>query len=429
MKFTYKAQTREGKTISGTFEGPNKDALIAALKKQGARPVLIRESEASSKDGKKKGGFFKPKVKSKDLVVFTRQLSTMVSAGVPLPKALATLGEQAENQYFKKVISEVSKDIESGLPLGEAFAKHPDVFSEVYISMVRAGEAGGILDDILKRLATQTEKDATIRKKVKGAMTYPSVILSITVLAFFGLMIFVIPKIGKILTDLGGPDAKLPIYTSVLLGISNFNLDNSIISLIPGLGSVPVIGKLPNIVFILVGLFFGFTYLMRYIRTPKGKYQFHSLLLRTPILKVIIIKVAISRFSRTFASLASAGVGVLDALEVTGGAIGNKVIQAELEVAAKEVKDGKPLSEALSKSKHFPPIVPQMLAVGEETGQIDTILIKVADFYDEEVDTVIDSLSSIIEPVMIVVLGGVVGVIAASVMGPIASLSQNIGQD
>ncbi|HSX30102.1 MAG TPA: type II secretion system F family protein [Candidatus Saccharimonadales bacterium] len=429
MKFTYKAQTREGKTINGTFEGPNKEALIAALKKQGARPVLIRAGEQGAAAGGKKGGFFQPKVKSRDLVVFTRQLSTMVSAGVPLPKALVTLGDQAENKYFKTVVAEIGKNIESGMPLGEAFAKHPDVFSDVYISMVRAGEAGGILDDILKRLALQTEKDATIRKKVKGAMTYPTVIMTITFFAFFGLMIFVIPKIGKILTDLGGPDAKLPIYTSVLLGISNFNLDNSIISLIPGLGNVPVIGKLPNIAFIAVAAFFGFTYVLKYIRTPKGKYRFHALLLRIPVIKVIIMKVAISRFSRTFASLASAGVGVLDALEVTGGAIGNKVIQAELETAAKEVRDGKPLSEALSKAEHFPPIVPQMLAVGEETGQIDTILIKVADFYDEEVDTVIDSLSSIIEPVMIIVLGGVVGLIAASVMGPIASLSQNIGNN
>lgn len=430
MKFTYKAQTREGKAISGTFEAPNKEALIAALKKQGARPVVIRVAgEDGAKKEQRKGGFFKPKVKSRDLVVFTRQLSTMVSAGVPLPKALVTLGEQAENKYFKVVVADIGKNIESGMPLGEAFAKHPDVFSEVYVSMVRAGEAGGILDDILKRLALQTEKDATIRKKVKGAMTYPTVILTITILAFFGLMIFVIPKIGKILTDLGGPDAQLPIYTSILLGISNFNLDNSIISLIPGLGSVPLIGKLPNIVFLLAAFFVGFTYLLKYIRTPAGKYKFHVVLLRLPILKTIIIKVAISRFARTFASLASAGVGVLDALQVTGGAIGNKVVQQELEAAAKEVKNGKPLSEALSKAQHFPPIVPQMLAVGEETGQIDTILIKVADFYDEEVDTVIDSLSSIIEPLMIIVLGGVVGLIAASVMGPIASLSQNIGQN
>lgn len=418
MRFSYKAQTREGKNISGTSEASSKEALIAALAKQGARPVIIKEIGGHErKSGGKKGGFFKPKVKSRNLVVFTRQLSTMVSAGVPLPRALNTLSEQAENKYFSSVIMEIGKDIESGQPLGESFEKHPDIFSDVYVSMVKAGEAGGILDDILKRLAMQTEKDATIRKKVKGAMTYPIVILSVTVLAFFGLMIFVIPKIGKILTDLGGPDAELPIYTRALLGMTDFMVGSSIIA--------PV----PNIIFILAALFAAVFYGLRYTRTPRGKLQFHGLLLRIPVLKVIIIKVAISRFARTFASLTSAGVGVLDALEVTGGAIGNKVIQAELEEAAKDVRNGKALSVALEHSKHFPPIVFQMLAVGEETGQIDTILIKVADFYDEEVDTVIDSLSSILEPVMIIVLGSIVGLIAASVMGPIASLSQNISQN
>jgi len=182
-----------------------------------------------------------------------------------------------------------------------------------------------------------------------------------------------------------------------------------------------------NIIFILIALFATIWYLRRYIKTPKGKYKFHSLLLRIPVVKTIIIKIAIARFSRTFASLMSAGVGVLDSLEVTGGAIGNKVIEEELKEAAKEVKNGKQLSAPLSKSKHFPPIVSQMLAVGEETGQIDTILVKVADFYEEEVETVIDSLSSILEPLMIVILGAGVGLIAASVMGPIANLSKNIG--
>ena len=275
--------------------------------------------------------------------------------------------------------------------------------------MVRAGEAGGILDDILKRLASQVEQDASIRKKIKSAMTYPVVILTITVFAFFGIMIFVIPKIAKILNDLGGPDAKLPIYTQAMLSISTFMQHNA--------------------VFVII-IFVAITYaIRRYIKTPGGKYKFHALLLRIPVVKNIIIKVAIARFSRTFASLMSAGVDVLNALDVTGGAIGNKVIEEELKAAAKEVKNGKQLSEPLSKSKHFPPIVSQMLAVGEETGQVDTILVKVADFYEEEVNVIIDGLSSIIEPLMIIILGSIVGVIAASVMGPIASLSKNIGNN
>lgn len=402
MKFTYTATTKEGKTVHGTMEATSRDAVMAALNRQGAKPILIKLDGAMS--GRRKRA---KKVKLKELVVFTRQLSTMVSAGVPLPRSLATLQDQTESKYFKSVISTIIKDVEGGIALGDAFAKYPSVFSDVYVNMVRAGESGGILDEILKRLATQVEQDASMRKKVKSAMTYPMVILAITVFAFFGIMIFVIPKIGKILKDLGGDDAQLPVYTQAMLSISDFMRANA----------VPI----GIVIFIAVIL------IRRYLRTPKGKYKFHALLLRTPIINMIIIKVAIARFARTFASLMSAGVSVLDALDVTGGAIGNKVIEEELKDAAKEVKNGKQLSEPLSKSKHFPAIVSQMLAVGEETGQIDTILVKVADFYEEEVETTIDGLSSIIEPLMIVVLGGMVGLIAASVMGPIASLSKNVG--
>ena len=429
MKFIYKARTKDGRTVSGTFDGPDKEALIASLVKQNARPILIRLATESEGKHSANKGLFKEKVKLKELVIFTRQFSTMVSAGVPLTRSLSTLESQAESKYFKSVIADIAKDVESGVALGEAFAKHPDVFSEVYVNMIKAGEAGGILDDILKRVAAQIEKDATIRKKIKGAMTYPTVILSITILAFFGLMIFVIPKIGKILTDLGGPNAKLPIYTEILLKISSFSISSSIIKAIPGISAIPVVNHIPNLLFMLLAGGIGVFYLLRYIRTPKGKLQYHTLLLKMPVVKTIITKVAVARFARTFASLTSSGVSVLEALQVTGGAIGNKVIEAELLEAAKEVRNGKPLSDPISKSEHFPPIVAQMLAVGEETGQIDTILVKVADFYEEEVDTVIDSLSSIIEPVMIIVMGAIVGVIAASVMGPIASLSQNISPD
>lgn len=404
MKFTYTATNKEGKSVQGTAEAVDRDALIAMLNKQGLHPVIIKLSGASSST-KKRG----KKVKLKELVVFTRQLSTMISAGVPLTRALSTMQGQTESKYFKEVVSNITKDISSGISLGDAFSKYPSVFSEVYVNMVKAGEAGGILDEILKRLASQVEQDASMRKKIKSAMMYPMVIFSITILAFFGIMIFVIPKIAKILNDLGGPDAELPIYTRAMLGISSFMQGNAVIIAIVVFG----------IVFIT----------KRYLRTPRGKYNFHALLLRIPVLKNIVMKIAVARFARTFASLMSAGVSVLDALEVTGGAIGNKVIEAELKEAAKQVKNGKQLSEPISASKHFPAIVSQMLAIGEETGQIDTILVKVADFYEEEVETVIDGLSALIEPLMIVVLGSLVGIIAASVMGPIASLSKSIGNN
>lgn len=402
MRFTYTATTNDGKSISGSAEAVDRQTLVANLHKQDLKPIIIKaEGSASTRSTRRR------KVKIKEVVIFTRQLSTMVSAGVPLVRSLSTLQAQAESKTFKAVLAGVAKDTESGLSLGDAFSKYPDVFSDVFINMVRAGEAGGILDEILKRLATQLEKDSSMRKKIKSAMMYPMVIFGITMVAFFGIMIFVIPKIATILTDLGGPDAKLPIYTQILLNFSAFTQK--------------------NIIFIVPAVIIGVFMLRRYIKTPVGKYQYHSLLLRIPIIKGIILKIAVARFASTFAALMGAGVGVLDSLEVTGGAIGNKVIEAELKEAAKDVKNGKQLSDSLSKNGHFPPIVGQMLAVGEETGQIDTILVKVADFYEEEVDTVIDGLTSIIEPLMIVVLGTIVGIIAASVMGPIASLSKNIG--
>ena len=423
MLFTYNATTQDGRTITGTAEAVNRAALISLLHKQNMRPVLIELSKGKSKvafSGKKK-------VKLGDLVVFTRQLSTMISAGVPLARSLSALQNDAPNLYMREVLAGVTKDIEGGTPLGDAFAKYPNVFSEVYVNMVKAGEEGGILDEILKRLATQVEQDASIRKKIKSAMMYPIVILVITILAFFGIMLLIVPKIGKILLDLGGPNAKLPIYTVVLLKISNFCVHNDIVAHIPGINAIPLLNKMPNLVFIIALVTVITIYVLRYIKTDKGKYKFHGLMLRIPVVKVVILKIAVARFSRTFASLMSAGVSVLDALDVTGAALGNKVIEAELKEAANEVRNGKPLSDPISHSEHFPPIVSQMLLVGEETGQIDVVLVKIADFYEEEVSVLIDGLAAIIEPIMIVGLGAAVGLIAASVMGPIASLSKNIG--
>lgn len=421
MLFTYKATTKEGKSISGTAEATDKQSLIALLAKQGIHPILIKTASGKAKSGSLFGP--KKKVKLQDLVVFTRQLSTMISAGVPLARSLSALQGDSDNLYMREILASITKDVSSGLSLGDAFAKFPDVFSDVYVNMVRAGEEGGILDEILKRLATQVEQDASIRKKIKSAMTYPVVILCVTVLAFFGIMLFVVPKIGGILNSLGGPNAKLPIYTQVLLDFSKFCTSPSLMKHVP----IPIINHIPNLIFLVIAGAVATTYLLRYIKTPKGKYQFHLLLLKIPVVKTVVLKIAVARFSRTFASLMGSGVSVLDALEVTGAALGNKVIEEELKHAAQEVKNGKQLSEPIGQSKYFPPIVAQMLAVGEETGQIDTVLVKIADFYEEEVSVLIDGLASIIEPVMIVFLGAGVGLIAASVMGPIANLSKNIG--
>lgn len=429
MQLAYKAVTSDGKIVTGNVQAGSREELIASLRKQRLRPLTIVASK--SKNGSKSGFFSttSQKVKIQDLVIFTRQLSTMISAGVPIVRCLSALENDCESPYLREALRSITKDVEAGHSLADALAKYPKIFNEVYVNMVRAGEAGGILDDILKRLALQVEQDASIRKKIKSAMMYPTVILTVTVLAFFGIMLFIIPKLGAILESLGGPNAELPVYTQVLLDASSFCVSASIIQHIPGLALVPLLNKMPNLVFLgLLAAVAGF-YLYRYTKTPVGKYKLHALLLRIPVVKTIIIKVAIARFSRTFASLMGSGVSVLDALAVTGGAIGNKVIEKELQEAAEQVKAGKPLSEPIGQSQHFPPIVAQMLLVGEETGQIDTVLVKIADFYEEEVSVLIDGLASIIEPIMIIVLGAAVGLIAASVMGPIANLSQSVGPD
>jgi type IV pilus assembly protein PilC len=402
-EFAYSAIGKDGRHMDGTITAPTREEALATLKNQGSKPLLIKESSKLAGKKLKLGG---GKVKSHDIVIFTRELSTMVSAGVPLAGALDTLAEQVENKKFKDQLSAIVKDVEGGTALGDALAKHPSTFSPIYTNMVKAGEAGGILDEILKKLALQQEKDASIRAQVKSATTYPLVLLAITVIAFFVLTIFVVPKIGDLVTNLGGPGAQLPIQTKAMLGVSHF-----------------IRGKWYIVGLVMIG---GPIYINHWRKTPKGKVKFDAIILRVPIIKTIIIKVAIARFARIFSSLMAAGVTVLESLQVTSQAIGNHVIEQELLTAAREVKNGKQLSQTLSQSKFFPPIVSQMLAVGEETGKTDAVLIKVADFYEEEVDTLVSSLSSILEPVMIVVMGSMVGLIAASVIGPITSLNQSI---
>jgi type IV pilus assembly protein PilC len=405
-KFAYIATDKDHKPINGITEQLDRANVIAALTKQGLRPISIREAKVFSSSFSLDRLLNSNKVKPDHLVMMTRQLSAMVGAGVPLVRALTSLAAHSESPALKTILSTVIKDVEGGSGLGDALAKHPTAFNDVYVNMVRAGETAGILDEILKRLAAQQEKSATIRKKVRSAMAYPMVLIVITVLAFFGLMLFVIPQIGKILTDLGGPDAKLPDITLFMLGLSD---------LITGFW---------YIVFPLIG---GAIYaVLRYIKTPNGKAKFHKLILRIPGLRTIVQKIALAHFARTFSALMGAGVAVLECLHVTARSVGNVVYEKALNDAAVQVKNGKPLSVVISENPLFPPIVSQMLSVGEETGQTDTVLVKVADFYEEEVDVAIEGLSSIIEPAMIVLMGGMVGLIAASVMAPIAGLAQNI---
>jgi type IV pilus assembly protein PilC len=407
--YNYIALDNRHQPINGKLDEPDRASAISALTKQGLRPISLHEITLGSKfnfDFRKR--FRSRKVKSDSLVMMTRQLSAMIGAGVPILRALNSLQAHTEDPALANVLSNVIKDVQGGMSFGDALSKHPETFNDIYVNMVRAGEAAGILDDILKRLAYQQEKNASMFKKVRGAMAYPTVIFCVTILAFFGLMIFIIPKIGKILTDLGGPNAHLPGITLFMLGVSNI-IVNFWYLIFPA----------------IAGLIYG---VIRYLHTPHGRSQFHHLVLKIPAVSPIIRKVAVARFARTFSALMGAGVAVLECLHVTARAMGNVVYEDALNDAAKQVKNGKQLSNVLANNPLFPPIVSQMLSVGEETGQTDAVLVKVADFYEEEVDNSINSLSSIIEPVIIVVMGSMVGLIAASVMLPIAQLSTSIQQ-
>lgn len=399
--YTYKAIDTTGKQKSGTIEASTESAARSSLVRLNMKPITVRKvGGVDIMAILNKGG----KVKLKDLVIFTRQLATMINAGVPLVRSLATMQKQTENPVFKKQLVAISKDVESGMAFADALEKHPKTFSPIYINMIRAGEAGGILDEILKKLAVQQEKDAAIRAKFKSAMTYPAVLIFITVTVFIMLMTVVVPKVGTIIADL--TNGELPTMTKVMLGISDFLLGYWYI----------------HVVVVTVTT----VTLTKFLRTRRGRETKDKILLRLPAIRTLVIKMAVARFSRIFASLMTAGVSVIEAIEVTARAIGNTVIEKELMEAAKLVSNGEQLSDPLSRSKVFPPIVSQMMAIGEETGQTDTVLLKVADFYEEEVDAAVEGLSSILEPILIVVMGGMVGLIAASVIGPISSLANNI---
>lgn len=399
--FTYTARNSSGQITKGVIAASDQASALAALKAKHLQPVLIKPLAKGglNMEIKLPGG---DRVRGKELVIFTRQFATMINAGVPMLKSLNTMKDQTESLALKRIIGDVASDVEGGATLSDALAKHPTVFSSIYINMVKAGEAGGILDQVLNRLATQQEKDAAIRAKVRSAMIYPSVIGFVTIIAFFILMTVIVPKIGGILKSLG---SNLPIYTRILLAISDFMKSPFFL--------LAVVILVPLAIYIF----------RRWKKTPKGRFAWHTLLLKLPIVKMIITKVAIARFARIFASLMAAGVSIVDAINTTAGAMGNAVIEKELLDSNKAIKEGSQLSKELAKTPHFPKMVTQMLAIGEETGQTDTIIIKVAEFYEQEVDSVVASISSIIEPVMIIVLGGIVGLVAISVFGPITQLS------
>ena len=388
--FTYTARALNGDLRTATIEAPNRDEVVAQLRRQRLNVVKIDEAAAVKK---KKGG----KIKMRDIVIFTRQFSTMINAGLPLVQALDILAKQSENPALKDVTHAVVFDVESGHTVADALGKHPKAFTELYVNMVAAGEAGGILDTILMRLATFMEKNDALVRKVKGAMIYPGVISSVAFIAISVLLIFVIPVFEKMFASVGLP---LPLPTRVVIEMSKF---------------LRGIGGLVTVAAVVGGVFF----LKKYYATNNGKLAIDKLMLKAPVLGDVLRKSAVSRFTRTLGTLIGSGVSILDGLEITAKTAGNRVISDAIMESRTSIAGGETISAPLQKSNVFPPMVISMIAVGEQTGGLDEMLSKIADFYDEEVDAAVSNLLSLMEPVMIVFLGVVVGGMVVAMYLPI----------
>jgi len=387
--FAYTARAAGGELKSATIDAASKDDVIAQLRRQ--RLTLVKIEDESKKKSKRLG-----RIKTRDIVIFTRQFSTMINSGLPLVQALDILSKQTDNKALASVTREVVFDVESGHTLADALRKHPKAFTELYVNMVAAGEAGGILDTILMRLATFMEKNDALIRKVKGAMIYPGVIMSVAFIAVTTLLLFVIPVFQKMFGSVG---LALPMPTRIVIGASN--LLKSYWWLMGGVGAGVVM------------------FLARYYRTPDGKLRIDRMLLRVPILGDVLRKSAVSRFTRTLGTLISSGVSILDGLEITAKTAGNRVIQDAIMASRASIAGGDTIAQPLAKSKVFPPMVISMISVGEQTGGLDEMLSKIADFYDEEVDAAVTGLLAALEPLMIVFLGVVVGGMVVAMYLPI----------
>jgi len=389
--FTYTARALNGDLRTATIDAPSRDEVVAQLRRQRLNVVKIDEA-AQAANKKKSGG----KISMRDIVIFTRQFSTMINAGLPLVQALDILAKQSENKALKDVTRAVVFDVESGHTVADALKKHPKAFSDLYVNMVAAGEAGGILDTILMRLATFMEKNDALVRKVKGAMIYPGVITGVAATAIVVLLVFVIPTFEKMFASVGMP---LPLPTRVVIGMSRF-LQGYWWAVIAAIIALVVTVK-------------------KYYSTPDGKLSIDRMLLKMPVLGDVLRKSAVSRFTRTLGTLIGSGVSILDGLEITAKTAGNRVIQDAIMESRASIAGGETISAPLQKSEVFPPMVISMIAVGEQTGGLDEMLSKIADFYDEEVDAAVGGLLALMEPIMIVFLGVVVGGMVVAMYLPI----------
>lgn len=400
--FRYSAIDNAGRPYNGTLDADNLEAVRAKLAE--LRYYIINITEIGAGNGL--GDVFKAlsRVKQKELVVFSRQFATMIDAGLSVLKCLDILTKQTEDQVLREALATVRHDVNTGASLTEAMSKHPRVFSKLYINMVRSAEAGGILDQVLDRLATFLEKEMDMRQKVRSAMMYPTVVFAFAAIVMGGMMFGVLPKFAIIFKNMGL--TKLPITTELMLNMA-------------------VTAQHYWLLFLLaiIGCIIGFVV---YGRTTAGAMHLDKLKLRVPVFGDIILKVAISRFARTFGTLISSGVPVLRAMEITSDTAGNLAVASVIERARNSVKEGEKISDPMQNSEYFPVMVTQMIAVGEETGRLDQMLVKISDFYESEVDSMLKGLASLIEPIMIVVLGVLVGFIAVSVVLPIYTLVDSV---
>jgi type IV pilus assembly protein PilC len=394
IEFKWSGKTTKGTIQSGVISANSREDVISHLRKQNIIPTSIAK--------KPKSLFQLPpgRPSDKDIVIFTRQFATMIDAGLPLVQALEILTQQTENKSFAKIIGVVKDDVEGGSTFADALKKHPRIFNDLYANMVAAGEAGGILDTILNRLAIYIEKAMKLKKKVKGAMIYPSVIVSVAILVIIIIMVFVVPTFSRMFVQLGG---ILPLPTRIIIVISNF---------LGGIGGIISLA-------VIIALSIAF---VQFRRTDKGKMITDSIFLKLPIFGILIRKVAIAKFTRTLGTLVGSGVPILDSLDITAKTAGNKVVEKAVYDVRKAVSEGKTLAEPLNQARVFPPMVTQMISVGESTGAVDNMLNKIADFYDDEVDNAVANLTAMLEPVIMVFLGGTIGFIVVSMYLPIFKL-------
>ncbi|UCB56568.1 MAG: type II secretion system F family protein [Candidatus Omnitrophota bacterium] len=392
--FKYVAKDQRARTIIATLQCKDQATLIDLLRKKGLIVISVTETKTLKLASK-------AKVKIDDLVIFSRQLATMVDSGIPLVQALDVLVEQIQKPDFRAVIASLRDNIETGSSLSEALSHHPQIFSELFVHMVRAGESSGTLDDILERLASYLEKSSALVHKVKSSFIYPALVVSMAAL-ITGILIFkVVPTFKGIFDTLGG---ELPKITQALIAVSNF-----------ARRSAPVL---------FGGLFFFGFLLSRIIRTEKARIQLDKTMLRLPVVGILLRKVAIARFSRTLSTLVRSGVPILNALEITARTSGNKVIETAVNAVRTNIREGENIAEPLARSGVFPPMVTRMIGVGEQTGELEKMLTKISEFYEEQVDTAVSSLTSLIEPIVIVFLGVVVGGIVAAMFLPILTISR-----